>query len=151
MFYWLPDGGRDKRCCFCLQECHKCHAFCHAPLRYTHFVTNTTHSARDTIHVAMKIDWGKSRRFSDDPVCPDPVRKPPAVHHQRCPIHVPARRPTLSFPAAGQLSSSLIRSIRQTYILYIYIYIHTYIHIYIPMYIYIYIYIYVFMCIYIYI
>ena len=27
------------------------------------------------IHLAMRLDYGKSRRFCDDPVCPEPVQK----------------------------------------------------------------------------
>ena len=40
-----------------------------------HVATHTIHLATNAIHLAMKVDYGESRHFCDDPVCPDPVWK----------------------------------------------------------------------------
>ena len=75
-------------------------------------------------HLPVKIHRGGRRHFCDDPVCPDPVRRP-AIRGQR------------GVQRWTGISLSLSLSI------YIYIYIYVYIRIYVCTHVHIYIYIYI--------
>ena len=64
---WLPDGLRTMAWFYVFTKLPRIQFVLPCLIRY-----NTT----DLSKITIGIDHARSRHFSDDPVCPDPVRNP---------------------------------------------------------------------------